>query len=398
MADVVAAIEAYNRGRDPALLALKLAKMRGDAFAFLRGSCHLFYASLPGRALFADTPWAWACGDLHLENCGSYRGDNDQVYFDINDFDESVLAPASWDLVRVVASLLVARHDLGISLDCARTHACALIDAYTQALSRGVARWLEREIAVPPVQTLLDAARQTRPRDLLAQRTRGKADRRRLRVDGGKALPASASVVRKVKRFFAGHVAQGGTRFKVLDVARRIAGTGSLGVERYVVLARQNGKDERPLLLDLKAALPPCAQPRSRRAPAFVSDAERIVRIQDRMQAVPIEWLAAVEVEGTAFVLRRLLPSEDRISVRQLRRRPKPLRALLRDIGSCLAWDQLRASGRQGSSTADDLIAYGSEAGLQKRLLSAAEAAAQRVERDHVTFARAYEQGAFVVR
>ncbi len=40
-----------------------------------------------------------------MENFGSYKGDNRQVYFDINDFDEGALAPASWDLVRLLASI-----------------------------------------------------------------------------------------------------------------------------------------------------------------------------------------------------------------------------------------------------------------------------------------------------
>src|SRR5690348_15966685 len=109
MADVLQALRAYNCGRDPELLAKKLARMQRDPFAFLRGSCHLFYASLERSTLFSDLPPVWACGDLHLENCGSYRADNGQVYFDINDFDEATLLPFGWDLVRVIASVLVAR-------------------------------------------------------------------------------------------------------------------------------------------------------------------------------------------------------------------------------------------------------------------------------------------------
>jgi uncharacterized protein (DUF2252 family) len=72
--------------------------MRASPFAFLRGSCHLFYDRLPRGGIFRSSPLAWSCGDLHLENFGSFKGDNRLVYFDINDFDESALAPASWDL------------------------------------------------------------------------------------------------------------------------------------------------------------------------------------------------------------------------------------------------------------------------------------------------------------
>ena len=65
--------------------------MADDVFAFLRGTCHLFYVRLPRARLTRSAPAAWACGDLHLANFGSYRGDNHLVYFDLNDFDEGWL-------------------------------------------------------------------------------------------------------------------------------------------------------------------------------------------------------------------------------------------------------------------------------------------------------------------
>ena len=81
-ATAVEAIRRYNQGRDPRRLELKYKAMRGSAFAFLRGSCHLFYAGLPSDALLHKAPAAWISGDLHLENFGAYKGDNRLVYFD----------------------------------------------------------------------------------------------------------------------------------------------------------------------------------------------------------------------------------------------------------------------------------------------------------------------------
>src|SRR5471030_1659035 len=92
---LVAAMQAHNQDRDPQLLRMKYQKMAQSAFLFLRGADHLFYDALPDQPLFRGAPLAWACSDLHVENFGSYKGDNRQVYFDINDFDEGALAPAS---------------------------------------------------------------------------------------------------------------------------------------------------------------------------------------------------------------------------------------------------------------------------------------------------------------
>ena len=103
--DTAQQLKTFNAGREPQRLQLKYAAMRASPFAFLRGSCHLFYARMARGGVHKGAPVGWLCGDLHLENFGSYQGDNGLVYFDINDFDESALAPLTWDLVRLLASV-----------------------------------------------------------------------------------------------------------------------------------------------------------------------------------------------------------------------------------------------------------------------------------------------------
>lgn len=96
MLDVIETIRRFNAGREPERLAMKYAYMRASPFVFLRGTYHLFYDRLSTAPLAAGAPAAWICGDLHLENFGSYKGDNRLVYFDVNDFDESALAPVRY--------------------------------------------------------------------------------------------------------------------------------------------------------------------------------------------------------------------------------------------------------------------------------------------------------------
>ena len=85
MKDICESIRVFNRLRDPERLAMKYEKMRTNEYVFLRGSCHLFYELL--EKYFAATLRLGDCGDLHLENFGSYKGSNRLTYFDINDFD-----------------------------------------------------------------------------------------------------------------------------------------------------------------------------------------------------------------------------------------------------------------------------------------------------------------------
>ena len=71
MRPATSAILDYNAGRDPERLQRKLALIAGDPFAFMRGTCHLFYAglsALPAAPALRAAPRVWICGDLHLEN------------------------------------------------------------------------------------------------------------------------------------------------------------------------------------------------------------------------------------------------------------------------------------------------------------------------------------------
>ena len=191
MFDLVHEIQTFNAGRDPDRLALKYRNMRSSPFVFLRATCHLFYRRLPDLPLFADAPAVWSCGDLHLQNFGSYKGDNRLVYFDLNDFDEGVLAPASWDLVRFLTSVRVGAESMGVKDKDASALCAAFLDAYQAMLLTGKAGWVERETADGLVRDLLAGLHGRLRPAFLDGRTVKKGKERRLRLDNGKALPAS---------------------------------------------------------------------------------------------------------------------------------------------------------------------------------------------------------------
>ncbi len=387
MRDPVREIVQFNHGRDPERLAMKLQRMRDSPFAFLRGTAHLFYAQLPRHPVLRKAPRTWACGDLHLENLGSYRGDNGQVYFDINDFDEAIRAPATWDLLRLFSSVLVARRLFDSSRNEAREHCASMLDTYARSLVEGNARWVERETAVQPVRGLLASADASHHRALLASRTKNG----RIKLHTGRALPASQRDQERVAGLFASlrgklHEFAG---VEVRDVARRIAGTGSLGLSRWVILVDDPRNPEREHLLDLKVASPAAATQFGPKLaqPSFPDEATRIVSVQKRMQAIEMASLHAVKVGRAPFVLRRLQPSEDRVDLRSLK--PARVENLLRTVSECLAWDQLRSGGRDGSATTDDLIAFGRDRSWHRPLLELALATAEQVERDYDAFIQA---------
>src|SRR5580698_6465835 len=145
-----AKISVYERvlqqqeGREAVRLAKKLDLIAGDPFAFFRGTAELFYESLPAVRLLHDSPLVLCCGDLHLENLGSFRGANRLVYFDLNDFDEACVAPLAFEVTRFVSSIHAAAASLALSEKQADRLSKSFVTRYAQVLAAGKPAWLER--------------------------------------------------------------------------------------------------------------------------------------------------------------------------------------------------------------------------------------------------------------
>ncbi len=395
--DPVAAILAFNAGRDPERLALKYAALRNNPFSFLRGTCHLYYAGWPLGHMLDQAPAAWLCGDLHFENFGSYKGDNRLVYFDLNDFDEAVLAPCTWEIARFLSSLLVGAAEIGINHSEAQALSQVFIDRYRAALCQGKARWTERSTAKGMVRDLLQQLKKRSLADFVASRTVTKKGRQQLRCDGKKALPVSDADRQRIAGFidnFAGTTADPAF-FKVIDIARRIAGTGSLGLERYIILVEGHGSPEGRHLLDLKHAPGSALQPYVPQAqPVWPSEAERVRWVQQAAQAISPAFLHAVTLGQRSYILRELMPSQDRLRLAQWEGRFRRLESAVQSMADNVAWAQLRASGRHGASCADALIDFARRDDWVGPLLTLAKDAAARNQQHWHAFSQAYDAGA----
>jgi uncharacterized protein (DUF2252 family) len=371
--------------------------MRSTIFAFMRGSCHLFYDRLPQNGLFKTAPLAWCCGDLHLENFGSYKGDNRLVYFDLNDFDEAALAPATWELLRMLTSLRIGAVGLGVKALDIQKFCQIFLQSYAVSLASGKANWVERETAQGLVRGVIDGLGERGRAAFLDARTHVKGKKRALRVDGKKALPATDEQRDAVSKFMRGFAKMQvhPDFYEVLDVARRIAGTGSLGVERFVILVQGKGSPDGNYLLDLKQALPSSLVPHLKVAqPVWETQAHRVVAVQRRMQAVAMAFLHPVMFDDKPCVLRGLQPSEDRVALDQPGLSLSDWTLLVQTLGQLVAWAQLRSSGRNGSAIADELMDFGSRPDWSDHLLQASVDCAQQVRADAALFNAAYDAGA----
>lgn len=388
---VFGTIERHNAGRDPERLAMKYDAMYGDPFSFFRGTCHLFYARIPRAAVLRDCPTGWLCGDLHLENLGSFKADNRLAYFDLNDFDEAILGPATWDLWRLLASVRVGAGSIGIKKAAAAALCADIVDAFGEAMREGKARWVERATAQGMVRDLLAGLKNRNRSAFIAARTQTRKGVRQLRIDGKHTLaatPSQRAAVERVIRSLA--KSQPNPKFyKVVDVARRIAGTGSLGVPRYAILIEGRGSPDGNFLLDLKHSLPSSlagvvATPQ----PNWANDATRVITVQQWVQAASPALLGALELDGKSFLIRELQPTADRVDLDLAHGALQRLRGVVETMARLAAWGLLRAAGRHGASGPDDLIAYFSGHHWQKPLLEQAAASAEQSHRQWADFRR----------
>lgn len=305
--NIVKRILMANQGRDRERLAMKYRALRSGPFPFLRGTCHLLFGSLG-----------------------------------MPDHQVSALA------ARLTAD-------------------------YAQALASGKTGWAERDTAQGVVRDLLDQLRVRNRVAYLNGRTRLVRKRRRLLVDGRRALPVTEAerdaVCATVHAFAAGR--RNPDFFRVLDVGRRIAGTGSVGVARYVLLVEGDGSPDRNYLFDLS--------------------------VQQRMQALSAACLHPLSHAGQGFVLRALLPSEDRLPFERFGTELEHIETAVSLLARCLARARLRSSGRQGSASADDLIDFAARKKWHGQVAQAAAAMAVQVNADWAVYAAAYDAGQFQV-
>jgi uncharacterized protein (DUF2252 family) len=346
------------------LAALKQRKMSQSAFAWYRGTAPDFYGEWLKPVLSIAAPSVWLNGDMHLENFGTYRGDNRLTYFDIGDFDDACRGPAVIDLLRFLTGIILAAPELGMARKEAKGLAAYGLERYRSALADGKPRWLERRTARGAIGELLTDLERRSQADLLDKRTVVKGGERRLRLDTGKAIKlekAETDAVKSALRRFAKRRAHP-EFFEVLDVAQRVAGLGALGRPRYVALIEGNGGKDGQSLIDLKSqpgsALVKALAKAGHRQPLFASEAERVVKVEYHLQAAAPAFLTELKIAEDDFTFRELQPDQDKLEIVHLAGDAARREEAIGAMGDLMAWAQLRASGWRRGATIDDLMTW----------------------------------------
>lgn len=304
--------------RNPQLVQLKYQAMAESPFAFYRATAFLFYNDLKSETALSG-PRVPLQGDFHLENMGTYLTAQGGFAYDLNDFDEAVTGPSSWDLARLAVSIHLAADQTGFKFKERQELIAYFLQRYQAHLQD-----IQRQPALmqqPLDERYLDEkagnqVAQARQRFSRPQWLNDMTDGRRFRIDNDKLLAVSAAERQNVAASFAAYASarrEGAAFFTLKDVAARVAGKGSLGRYRYVGLFEgRTASPQDDVILELKEAIVPSA------AYAGVSrsanEAVRIVKAFQSSLPGADPYLGATAYHSPAGQLpvyvRELLPKE----------------------------------------------------------------------------------------
>ncbi len=404
----------------PDLVPVRHGRMLVSPFAFYRG------AALPMAADLAGTPTSGLqvqlCGDAHLSNFGAFASPERRLLFDMNDFDETLSGPFEWDLKRLAASFAVAGRENGFSAKDRRRVIVTVLGRYRAAMNEFSAMpMLDVWYAHLDLESTLErVGPQLKPK--AAKRVEARIAKARTR-DHLQVFNKMTHVVNGVRQIIPDppHVVpiedisgldrdalsellqtqlglyrsslEGDRRFlldrfRLVHVARKVVGVGSVGTRVWILLFEDD--DDSVLFLQYKEAQASVLSGYLR-ASEFENQGERVVEGQRLIQAVSDIFLGWQRVNSsetgvTDYYVRQLRDWKFSQAIETLA--PKGMTL----YGRLCAWTLARAHARTGDRFA--LAAYmGSSDRFERALADFAEVYADQNERDYAAFADAVASG-----
>jgi uncharacterized protein (DUF2252 family) len=364
--DPVAILAAQDATRVAHLIPLRHERMAVSPFTFFRGAAAVMAADLARTS--STGLHVQLCGDAHLANFGAFATPERKLVFDVNDFDETLPGPFEWDLRRLAASVVVAADDLGFDRATGRAAAVESARSYQHwmaQLSRlsELDRWYAELDTDELVPHLPDEQRRRTERSMAKARKRTGlqavaklttvVDGRRRIVDDPPVIEHLddtlvhqhlANLLDAYRHSLSSDRVHLLDRFRVIDVARKVVGVGSVGTRCYLLLL-ESGADGGHLFLQVKEAQASVLEAHLGPA-AEESHGERVVAGQRLMQAATDVFLGWTTAGPYHFYMRQLRDMKGSVDFDGMS--PAGLTVYARVCGLALA----RAHARSGSARA----------------------------------------------
>jgi uncharacterized protein (DUF2252 family) len=382
--------------------------MAESAFAFLRGTNHLYWDDLAGDprldAFGSSKTATFLQGDLHVANFGTFHDDEERVVYGLNDFDEGVVGDYQLDLWRGAVSIVLASAEQGFGASDQRTFVEGYARAYVHACEDFVGNHDEDGAVVTsdeaegPLADLIEDAEKSSRQDMLEKWTAVEDGDRVLAND--ELAPIDTEVIDALSDALVayGDTLSGGLvwdqdYFLLKDAALRLhAGLGSLGVPRYYLLVEGPTADlDDDVILDVKWTPAPTGLDHVE-PDAFASDAERSIAAQKALLSDTDDHLGWLELDGELYTVRERSPHKDDLALDDLERKGD-FESLAEQWGAILAAAHARAdddfdpelvpTSLEKQVTAE---AKGRRSKLYAQVWNVASSYAAQVERDRRSF------------
>ncbi|WP_369133970.1 DUF2252 domain-containing protein [Modestobacter sp. I12A-02662] len=408
-ADAVATVVQSHDGRLDWLVPVRIGRMIASPYAFLRGAANVHAADFADLPATGITPVV--CGDAHLGNFGFYASPERELVFDLNDFDEAHPGAWEWDLRRLTTSVWVAGRQNG-----SPESACGeAVERCVEEYQLQIAALAEQPLLARSYDRLdVDRMLSTGPRTALRAEIEASSRRARKRT-GDRALPRiteqQADGLRRIvnepplitrpepaeaDRLAAAldgylttlppHWARLVGGYRLVDIAHKVVGVGSVGLRAWVALCEGSSPDD-VLFLQLKQAR------RSVIAPFVHGDrawhahqGQRVVEYQQAVQTVSDPLLGWTSVGDVQYYVRQFRDMKGAITVDGI-----DSSALTDYAGIC---GYLLAKGHARTSGASMIAGYlGDGPKVRQAFCRFARAYADQTEQDHAALVRAVRHG-----
>jgi uncharacterized protein (DUF2252 family) len=222
-----------------------------------------------------------ACGDAHLMNFGGFATPERNIFFDINDFDETLPAPWEWDVKRLAASIVIAARHLDLLDGEAAKAATESVCSYRERMAgyasmRALDVWydridLDRVLKVLPSgaevervrQRVEQARRKSLPESLFPKLVEHYGSAPRIKdapplifhpteEQAPGVRTGCAEALAGYRKSLPEHIRALFDRFQLFDFAIKVVGVGSVGA--YCALGLFMAANDDPIFLQVKEA------------------------------------------------------------------------------------------------------------------------------------------------
>jgi uncharacterized protein (DUF2252 family) len=421
--DPIKLLEQQAATRVPELVPIRYGRMLVSPFTFFRGAALIMADDLATEP--RTTLRVQLCGDAHLSNFGVFGSPERRLLFDINDFDETLPGPWEWDVKRLAASFEVAGRDNGFSEAERREVVRSCAEEYRTAMRTfagmgNLEVWyssMDVEARVNELRSLGTRKQVKRTEQTLAKaRTKDSMqafsklthmvdgepriisdppliepmEDLAAGIDPDQLYAALHEILRAYRRTLISDRKQLLEQYRMVHVARKVVGVGSVGTRAYIalLLGREDGD---PLFLQLKEAQQSVLEGHVAKS-TFKNSGERVVTGQRLMQSssdIFLGWChvtSGLDERPRDFYGRQLRDWKGSAVIEQMV--PKGMAI----YGRLCGWTLARAHARSGDRVAIAAYLGGSDT-FDRAMCDFAAAYADQNERDYKELVAAVDSG-----